>query len=78
MPYAVALLMRFALKCLPPTTAARVILGELLRLPRHPRPIAHGVADVLLELPEILASRSRLSVGATSFDQIAKPVSTLG
>ena len=32
-------LMRFALKCLPASAAARVIAGELLRLPKHPRAI---------------------------------------
>ena len=30
-------LMRFALKCLPRGAATRVVAGELLRLPRHPR-----------------------------------------
>jgi GT2 family glycosyltransferase len=50
-------LVRFALKCLPVDAATRVILGELLRLPRHPAAIARGLAAVLLELPAILRLR---------------------
>ena len=50
-------LVRFALKCLPPGAAARVVLGQLLRLPRHPRPLALGLARVVRELPEILRLR---------------------
>jgi len=50
-------LMRFALKCLPPGTAARVLLGELLRLPVHPRAIGAGSVHLALELPEIVRLR---------------------
>ena len=53
-------LVRFALKCLPPRAAARVVVGELLRLPRHPRAIAAGLLAVSRELPEILRLRRRL------------------
>jgi len=53
-------LVRFALKCLPAGAAARVVLGELLRLPRHPRIVTRGLAAVLAELPEILRVRRRL------------------
>ena len=50
-------LLRFALKCLPAGEAARVVAGELLRLPRHPRLIAPALADVVRELPDIAAAR---------------------
>jgi GT2 family glycosyltransferase len=53
-------LVRFALKCLPAGVAGRVVLGELLRLPRHPRAVAAGLARVLRELPEIVRLRRRL------------------
>jgi GT2 family glycosyltransferase len=50
-------LVRFALKCLPPSAAARLLLGELLRLPAHPRLIAPSLVDVARELPAIRAER---------------------
>jgi GT2 family glycosyltransferase len=59
---------RFALKCLPPAAAARVVAGELLRLPRHPRPIASGLASVARELPEILSLRRDLRPSRELFD----------
>ena len=56
-------LMRFALKCFPARDAARVVGGELLRLPRHPRLIAPALWQIGCELPEIL--RERKSAGPT-------------
>jgi N-acetylglucosaminyl-diphospho-decaprenol L-rhamnosyltransferase len=53
-------LMRFALKCLPARSAARVLTGELMRLPTHPRLIAPALVAVLRELPEILRLRRRI------------------
>ncbi len=53
-------LVRFALKCLPWRAAGRVVLGELLRLPRHPRAVAGGLLAVARELPEIVRLRRRL------------------
>ncbi len=50
-------LMRFALKCLPAPAATRVLLGELLRLPAHPRAIGAGAARLAVELPEIVRLR---------------------
>ena len=50
-------LTRFALKCFPLEDAARVVLGELLRLPRHPTLVAPALARIALELPEILRER---------------------
>ena len=52
-------LLRFALKCLPARDAGRVLLGELLRLPRHPRLIAPALLAVARELPAILRQRAR-------------------
>ncbi len=65
-------LVRWALKCLPTAMAARVLIGELVRLPRHPRAITAGLVAVCLELPEILGCRTRLSVDAMRFEQITK------
>ena len=42
---------------LPRPDAARVVLGEVARLPRHPRSIAPALARIGLELPEILRER---------------------
>jgi len=53
-------LVRFALKCLPAPAAARVVTGELLRLPRHPRAIAPALGHVLTELVEIRRLRRDL------------------
>jgi N-acetylglucosaminyl-diphospho-decaprenol L-rhamnosyltransferase len=50
-------LLRFALKCLPGPEAARVVAGELLRLPRHPRLVAPAALQVARELPGILRER---------------------
>jgi len=36
------------------------VLGELLRLPRHPRAVAGGLLAVARELPEIVRLRRRL------------------
>ena len=61
-------LMRFALKCLPGPAAARVLAGELLRLPAHPRLIAPAVVALLRELPEIMAIRRRIAPSRAHFD----------
>ena len=50
-------LVRFAAKCFPPADVARVVAGELGRLPRHPSIVGPALASVALELPEILAAR---------------------
>jgi len=63
-------LVRFALKCLPPRAAARVLAGELLRLPAHPRLIAPALAQVVRELPAILGLRARLSPSTALCDWI--------
>jgi GT2 family glycosyltransferase len=65
-------LVRWALKCLPAAVAARVVLGELLRLPRHPRAVGLGLAAVVKELPEIRRERSRLGVDRKRFEEIEK------
>ena len=57
-------LVRFALTCLPARTAARVVLGELLRLPAHPRAVARGLLGVVAEAPEIVRRRRDLRPSA--------------
>ena len=54
-------LVRFALKCLPAAAAARVVAGELLRLPRHPHLVAPALAQVARELPEIVRLRREVA-----------------
>jgi N-acetylglucosaminyl-diphospho-decaprenol L-rhamnosyltransferase len=61
-------LVRFALKCLPAPAAARVVAGELLRLPRHPRAIAPALARVAGELREIRQLRRELGPRADLLD----------
>jgi len=53
-------LTRFALKCLPARDAARVVAGELARLPAHPTLVAPALSRVARELPEILRQRSAI------------------
>lgn len=53
-------MLRFALKCLPAREASTVLVGELLRLPRHPLPIARALLAVVRELREIVALRARI------------------
>ena len=68
-------LVRFAAKCFPPGDVARVVAGELLRLPRHPRLVAPALACVALELPEILAARrdTRASAALMSWMLAGQP-----
>jgi GT2 family glycosyltransferase len=54
-------LMRFAIKCLPPRDAARVLVAEFLRLGVHPRLVAPALVQVAKELPQILRERRALS-----------------
>ncbi|MBX6370503.1 MAG: glycosyltransferase, partial [Rhodospirillales bacterium] len=49
--------MRFALKCLPPGAALRVLLAEVLRLGVHPRLVAPSLLRLGASLPEILRLR---------------------
>lgn len=53
-------LTRFALKCLPAREATVILFAELLRLPRHFRPISNGLAQVVHEIPEIVRLRSSI------------------
>jgi N-acetylglucosaminyl-diphospho-decaprenol L-rhamnosyltransferase len=63
-------LMRFALKCLPPAAAARVVGGELLRLARHPRAIGSGSGMLVRELPAVWGARRRLRPHRPTFDDL--------
>ena len=60
--------MRFALKCLPAGAAARVVAGELLRLPAHPRLIVPAFLAVFRELPAILRMRRRIAPDQAHLD----------
>ena len=63
-------LLRFALKCLPATAAARVVLGELLRWPRHRAAIGRALAATASELPAIARLRRETSPAAGSFEEL--------
>jgi GT2 family glycosyltransferase len=63
-------LVRFALKCLPWPNAAIMVAGEVARLPRHPRPIATGLASVVYELPGILRARRSLRPSRDVFEEL--------
>jgi N-acetylglucosaminyl-diphospho-decaprenol L-rhamnosyltransferase len=63
-------LMRFALKCLPRAAAARVVIGELLRLPRHPRSISSGFVTLVRERAEILGYRRANFPSSALFDSL--------
>jgi len=63
-------LMRFALKCLPRAEAGRVLLGELLRLPAHPRAIATGGSRVAVELAEIVRLRRAQRPASALLDRV--------
>ncbi len=61
-------ILRFALKCLPPRAAATVVVGELARLPAHPRAIGAAFAALARELPGILRERRRIQPRADLLD----------
>jgi GT2 family glycosyltransferase len=63
-------LMRFALKCLPPRAAARVVAGELLRWPRYPAAIGRALAAIAVELPQILRLRRAIRPTARLLDEM--------
>ena len=63
-------LLRFALKCFPPSQAARVVVGELLRLPAHPTLVLPALGRVAFELPEILRLRRTLGPSRALFDRL--------
>ncbi len=63
-------LVRFALKCLPAANAAVVIAGEILRLPRHPRPVASGLYTVTRELTDVLRLRRALRPSRRVFEEL--------
>jgi GT2 family glycosyltransferase len=63
-------LIRFALKCLPWPNAALIVTGEIVRLPRHPQAVGHGLAAVVRELPEILRARRSLQPSRQVFEEL--------
>jgi GT2 family glycosyltransferase len=63
-------LTRFALKCLPFSSASRVLLGELLRLPRHPRAVSSGLGALSTELADTWRLRRRLRPHRPTFERL--------
>jgi GT2 family glycosyltransferase len=63
-------LMRFALKCLPGPAAARVLLGEILRLGGHPRAISAALLIILREAPDIVRLRRSLEPSTTLYERL--------
>lgn len=63
-------LTRFALKCLPPGAAGKVVAAEVIRLARAPRAVAPALGRVLLELPVILSERRRIKPAREVFDRL--------
>jgi GT2 family glycosyltransferase len=63
-------LMRFALKCLPPAAAARVVTAELLRMPRHPAIVPAAFAAIARELPAIARDRRRIKPSGAVYDRL--------
>jgi GT2 family glycosyltransferase len=63
-------MVRFALKCLPPAAATRVVAGTLLRLPRHPDTIAPAIGRALYELPAIVAARRTVPAKTALFQHL--------
>ena len=65
-------LMRFALKCLPPVAAVRVLVGELLRAPAHPRAVVAGLRALLPELRSVWHCRRKLRPTAEMLDSLIR------
>lgn len=65
-------LLRFALKCLPARPATTVVLGELVRLPRHPAPVGRALARTAANLRPILAARRRLRPSRSLYDRLIR------
>ncbi|HVH51112.1 MAG TPA: glycosyltransferase family 2 protein [Gaiellaceae bacterium] len=61
-------LIRFALKCLPVRGVARVLAGELLRLPAHPLLVAPAFARAAGCLREILRERATVQPSGATFE----------
>jgi GT2 family glycosyltransferase len=63
-------LLRFALKCLPPGAATRVVAGELVRMLRHPLPVGSGLVRSAAALPEIVRERRKLGDTRVLFERV--------
>jgi GT2 family glycosyltransferase len=63
-------LARFAVKCLPWSAAARVLAGEMLRLPAHPRAISIGLGRLFFELPAVARERAALGPKQPTYDAL--------
>ena len=61
---------RFALKCLPPRAAGRLLAGQLVATARHPLLGVPALARVAKELPDIARERRRLRPDRATFDRL--------
>jgi GT2 family glycosyltransferase len=61
---------RFALKCLPPRAAARLLAGQAIATARHPLLGLPALARVATELPEILRERRAIRPTREVFERL--------
>ena len=63
-------ILRFALKCLPASVAARAVAGELARLPVHRAALRRALPRVARDLPRLLRQRRALRPSRDLFDRL--------
>src|SRR6266545_3465941 len=63
-------ILRFALKCLPAPVAARVVLGELARIPVHRAPLRRALPRVARDLPLLLRQRRALQPSRDIYERL--------
>jgi hypothetical protein len=63
-------ILRFALKCLPASVAARAVAGELARLPVHRAALRRALPRVARDVPRLLRQRRALRPSRDLFDQL--------
>lgn len=62
--------MRIAVTSFPPRELALVLIGELLRAPRHPTLVLPALGDTLRDLPRLVAERRRRRPTRERFDEL--------
>jgi GT2 family glycosyltransferase len=63
---------RFALKCLPPHAAARLLAGQAIATMRHPLLGLPALARVAAELPQILRERRAIGPTRETFERLVE------
>jgi|tagenome__1003787_1003787.scaffolds.fasta_scaffold20946576_2 hypothetical protein len=61
-------ILRFAWKCLPAGAAARVVIGELIRWPRHPKAIGRALAELAGDAADVAQLRRRTRPSRSLFE----------